>query len=388
MGTTDWIKEELEELNDIHQYRRLTVLDETGAHARVDGKDYLNFSSNDYLGLSNHEDVLRASKLAISEYGSGSTSSRLVSGTLRIHQELEMKLAEYTGFEVTLLCGTGYLANLAVVTTLVGRSDVIFIDKLAHASLVDAAVLSRAEIKRFNHNDTEHLREMLVRERKPGQRFLIVTESVFSMDGDVAPVNDICELAEKYQAMLLVDEAHAVGVFGGGVINMHGLWGKVTALTFGCGKALGSYGGVVCCSNELRELLVNKARTFIYNTALPPASVAASIAALNVLVQEPKLGERLLEKAEVFRVNLKEAGLDTSSSSSNIVPVLVGDNEQTLSFASALLELGIRCVAIRPPTVPKGTARLRFSLSQEHKKDELIWAAEKIIGTAKQLGVC
>ena len=373
MNREEWIAAELAVLRQQHLLREAQV--RTGTT--------LNFSSNDYLDLTHHPEVITAAERALRDCGAGAGASRLVSGTLPLHEELEARLAQLKGYPASLVFGSGYLTNLGVIPALVGRGDAIFADRLAHASLMDAAILSRAELYRFRHNAADHLDELLNKHGGTGRK-LVVTESVFSMDGDLAPLPEIAVAAERYGALLLVDEAHATGVFGpggSGLIREQKLEPLVTVSMGTLSKALGGYGGFVACSEKLRALLVNRARAFIFTTAPPPAVLGAALGALDVLEKNPGWGADLLRRAAVFRQQLQLFGLDTMQSASQIIPIMVGDNARALALAGRLREQGLLVVAIRPPTVPEGTARLRLSVTRSHSETDLARAAE-IIGTA------
>ncbi len=380
-----WIDEELTRLGQKSLERRLTAYGEAGGKISIDGRIFLNFSSNDYLGLSGHPEVVWASRRHLESYGCGATASRLVSGTLHPHVELEEKLAAIKGYEAALVFGSGFLANVGIIASLAGRNDHIFADKLVHASIIDGISLSRANLKRFRHNDPDHL-ESLLRGCPASGRRLIVTESVFSMDGDIAPLAEIASLSNRYGAMTLVDEAHATGVFGPrgrGLIRECGLEGAINLSMGTLSKALGGYGGFVACSRRMRDLLVNRARAFIYTTALPPSVIGSALGALGVVEKAGDLGAELLGRATVFRKRLRDRGLDVLGSQSQIVPVLIGDNVAALAAAQRLKTRGILAVAIRPPTVPEGTARLRLSLTLDHTDHDLEWAAEEIAGACR-----
>ena len=371
MNREAWIAAELAVLRQQHRLREAPVRSGTT----------LNFSSNDYLDLAHHPEVIAAAERALRNDGAGAGASRLVSGTLTLHEELEARLARLKGYPASLVFGSGYLTNLGVIPALVGRDDMIFADRLAHASLMDAAILSRAELFRFQHNAADHLDELLKNHNGTGRK-LVVTESVFSMDGDLAPLSEIAAAAERHGALLLVDEAHATGVFGPGgcgLIREYKLEPLVTVSMGTLSKALGGYGGFVACSETLRTLLVNHARAFIFTTAPPPAVLGAALGALNVLENNPGWGAELLRRAAVFREQLQFFGLDTMQSASQIIPLFVGDNARALTLADRLREQGLLVVAIRPPTVPEGTARLRFSVTLAHRATDLARAAE-IIG--------
>jgi 8-amino-7-oxononanoate synthase len=293
------------------------------------------------------------------------------------------------GYDAGLLFGSGYSANAGIVTAMVGRDDHLFIDRLAHASLVDAAVLSRASMHRFHHNDACHLRDLLKRCPAAGRR-LIVTESVFSMDGDLAPLVEMAALADEFGAMSLVDEAHATGLFGpggSGLVGACGVQAQVNLVMSTLSKALGGYGGCVCCSVPMRSWLVNQARTFIYSTGVPPAMVGAALAALDVMVEEPGIGASVLAKAGRLRELLHAGGLGTGLSASQIVPVMVGDNHRAVRMQQRLMDEGILAVAIRPPTVPAGTARLRFSVTAHHTEQDIARASEVCLWVAREEGL-
>jgi 8-amino-7-oxononanoate synthase len=381
MANEDWIAGELDQLRARGLERSLRAFESTGGRVRLGPRTLLNFSSNDYLDLANHPRVKASAQAAIDAYGSGATASRLVSGTLRLHEELETRLASLKGYPSSLVFASGYLANAGAIACLVGEDDLVIADKFAHASILDAVALSGARLARFRHNDPGHLAEVL--EREPAKRRrLVATESVFSMDGDLAPLADLCALAHARDAMVLVDEAHASGVFGpggSGLVSSLGLQDRVNVSMFTLSKAFGSFGGAVACSARLREWLVNRARSFIYTTALPPASVGAALGALDVLAQQHGLGAELLRRSSQFRERLKAAGLDTLWSESQIVPVKIGDNEKALALSRRLLDADILAVAIRPPTVPQGTARIRFSVTLAHTEEDLAAAAAAIV---------
>ena len=381
MHSEAWIDEDLAELRGKSLERRLSVFSEAGGKIKIDGRTFLNFSSNDYLGLARHPEVISTARECLESYGCGAAASRLITGTLEPHCRLERVLAALKGYPEALVFGSGFLANAGVITSLVGRSDFVFADKLAHASIIDGIVLSRAKLKRFHHNDPDHLKSLLGQTPASGRK-LVVTESVFSMDGDIAPLPEITSLAVESGAMVMVDEAHATGVFGpggGGLIRQYGLEEQVNVSMGTLSKALGGYGGFIACSPALRDLLVNRARSFIYTTGLPPSAVGSALGALAVVEKAGNPGVELLERAAIFRKRLQEAGLVTLNSQSQIIPVLIGENARTLAVAQRLKSKGILTAAIRPPTVPDGTARLRLSVTLDHTADDLEWAAEEII---------
>jgi 8-amino-7-oxononanoate synthase len=332
----------------------------------------INFSSNDYLGLGNDAEVIRAAQAAAAKWGTGAGASRLVSGTMAVHEELERRLAEWIGTEAALVFPSGFQANLGVMQALVSAGDEVYLDRFVHASLVDGARLSGARLKVYPHRDTERLKKLLA---KPfsGKR-LIVTDSYFSMDGDRAPLRDLVELSEKYGAMLLVDEAHAVGVYGKngrGLLSEAGLSGRVTAVVGTLSKSLGSQGGFVCGSAELRDFLINKARTFIYSTGVSPLVCAAALASLDIVEKSDELRLRLWERVDTARAKLLAAGFNLGDSEGPIIPIMIGDSGRAVELADQLREAGILGVAIRPPTVPKGTDRIRLTITAKHTEQDI-----------------
>ncbi len=378
----DWMQPILDEAKFHGLERTARAYPEGGGKIKIDGKEVLNFSSNDYLDLAHHRHVMDCSREALDRYGIGSTASRLVTGTLPIHEELEARLAKEKGYPAALVFGSGYMANAGTIPVLVGRDDTVFADKLVHASMIDACKLSGAKLVRFAHNDVQALGKRLEQFPAAGSRQLIITESVFSMDGDIAPLKEIAALAEKHGAMLMVDEAHASGTFGpngAGLIREHGLEDSVTVSMGTMSKAFAGYGGFVACSSTLRKLLVNSARAFIYTTAPPPAVIGAALGIMDVLEASPRLGAILQANADYFRSLLHAAELDTMQSASQIIPIAIGDNEKAVAVSKKLRDQGIIAAAIRPPTVPAGSARLRLSVTLAHHVDDLERAAKLII---------
>jgi len=386
MNPDIWIQRELERTRENQLERTISVVPEAGGILRDVGARVLNLSSNDYLNLIHHPLLQRAATEALSSYGTGSGASRLVSGTLPIHEELEAALATLKGYPAALTFGSGFLANAGAITATAGRNDHVFADRLAHASIIDATLQSRAKLHRFHHNDVDHLATLLEKAR-PDARKLVVTESVFSMDGDFAPLRELVAVCEEHDAILAVDEAHATGLFGAngaGRISEEKLQESVPLSIGTMSKALGGYGGFVASSNLMRQWLINRARPLIYSTALPPSVVATAHAALQVLSNEPGRGRTVLRLAAALRHRLQEEGLDTLHSRSQIIPILVGDNERTLRISEKLREKGILAIPIRPPTVPAGTARLRLSVTFAHTEEDLREAAETIIHVVRE----
>lgn len=354
--------------------RRLAPLDgRAPACVVLDGRDFVDFSSNDYLGLSGHPAVVAAAQDALTRYGVGAGASRLMSGDLAIHHALEDAVATFKETEAALVFTSGFQANTSVIPALVDRHDAVFADALSHASLLDGVQLSRAKLIRFRHNDPDDLAALLKKHRNQYRRALVVTESVFSMDGDCAPLRQLVELKDRYECRLYVDEAHATGVFGShgqGCVGEEGLAGRVEFIMGTFSKALGGLGAYLASSRLVVDYLVNAARGFIYTTALPPVIIAANLAALRVCREEPGLGAALLAKSARFREALRERGWDARGVC-QIVPIVIGESVRALELSAALAETGFRVMAVRPPTVPEGAARLRFSLSAAHTDPQL-----------------
>ncbi len=385
----EWMAAELAQLRAGDALRALETRPGVGGRLHDDTCEWLSFASNDYLDLARHPRVIDAAGAPLVRWGAGAGASRLVAGTLPIHETLEARLAALKGCPAALVGGSGYAVNLGLIPALAGRSDTVLLDRLAHASLVDGAVLSRANLCRFRHNDLEHLESLLAALPAAGRK-LVVTESVFSMDGDLAPLPELAAVADRYGAMTLVDEAHATGIFGpggAGRVVESGLADRITVSMGTLSKALGSFGGFAAGSVILRDWLVNRARPFIYSTALPPSAVGAALGALDLLRDEPERGAVLLQRAAFFRARLAEAGFPDSGSRSQIVPVLVGDNACALRLAARLRDAGVLVVAIRPPTVPAGTARLRFAVTLAHSEADLTYTVEALAAAARAEGL-
>jgi 8-amino-7-oxononanoate synthase len=374
--TTGWerlLDERLEELERTGLRRQLVTVDRpVEPVVEREGRRLVNLSSNNYLGLAGHPAVQAAMAQAAAR-GAGSTASRLVVGTDSETLALEEELAAWKGTEAALLFGSGYLANVGVLSALLGRGDAVFSDQLNHASIIDGIRLSGAAPHRYDHADAEHLTFLLGR-AGDAERKLIVTETVFSMDGDIAPLQEIADLAERYGAALVLDEAHATGVFGSegqGLAQELGVGERVDLIVGTLGKAFGVYGAYVAGRRAWIDYLVSTCRPFLFTTALPPAVVGGVRAALGLVREAGAARSALLRQAESFRARLVELDFDTRGSTTQIVPVVVGENERALAFARALEERGVLAVAIRPPTVPAGTARIRFSLTSAHTAEHL-----------------
>jgi 8-amino-7-oxononanoate synthase len=353
-----------------------------GPWVELEGRRVLLLCSNNYLGLAEHPAVREAAARAAQELGAGSGSARLVSGTMAIHEELEARLAAFEGREAALLFGAGYLANTGVVSALAGPGTTVFSDALNHASIIDGCRLARAQTFVYRHCDLDHLEHGL-REHGGG---LIVTDSVFSMDGDVAPLAELVALARRYGARLVVDEAHgtgAIGPGGRGACAAAGVASEVDVIVGTLGKALGSFGAYAACDHEIRDLLVNTARPFIFSTAPPPPSVAAALAALDVLEADPSLVRRLRVNGELLRSELAAHGLEHPPSDTQIVPIVIGDADAAVAACQRALDAGVFAQAIRPPTVPLGTARLRLAVMASHEPDDLRVAAATLAAAVR-----
>jgi 8-amino-7-oxononanoate synthase len=370
----------LEDLRAAGLLRELrTVESAQGPRVRLDGRDVLLLCSNDYLGLAEDVRVREAAAAAALRWGAGAGASRLVSGNMAPHRELEHELAALKGREACVLFGSGFLANTGVVAALAGPGEVVLSDALNHASIVDGCRLARAETIVYAHADLDALSDGL--RRAGSRRATIVTDTVFSMDGDLAPLEGIVELAQRHGARVIVDEAHATGVVGPegrGLVAELGLEDEVDVVVGTLSKALGSYGAFACCSAELAAFLVNRARTLIFSTALPPAAVGAALESLRILRDEPEIVGRLHANARALRAELAAAGLDVAPSTMPIVPLIVGPADAAMEACEAAIERGVFAQAIRPPTVPDGTSRLRLVAMASHAEAELREAARTL----------
>ena len=382
------IEARLSELRAMGLNRRMRLVSgPQGPHVVLDGKPVLLLGSDNYLGLADHPRVREAAADAATRWGVGTGGSRLVSGTMTIHRRLEERLAAFVGRESALLFGSGYLANVGTISALARPGDVVFSDALNHASIIDGCRLSRAEVFVYEHRDTDHLRWGI--ERAEGRGAVIVTDSVFSMDGDVAPLAEIVELSSRFGLRTVVDEAHGTGALGPGgrgALAQDGLEDQVDVIVGTLGKALGSYGAFVACDRGMVRYLLNAARTFIFSTALPPPAVAAALTALDLLVERPQRAERLAANAAVLRGALEREGFDTGGSTTQIVPLVIGEADQAVAVCDAALQRGVFAQAIRPPTVPDMTSRLRLSVMATHRGAELVRAAHILAAAARAHG--
>jgi 8-amino-7-oxononanoate synthase len=392
------IEARLEELRETGLYRRMRhVSGPQGSRVVLDGRPVLLLCSNNYLGLADHPRVREAAADAAMRWGAGAGASRLVSGTMTVHRRLEEALAAFKGTEASVLFGSGYLANLGVIGALArlaadgagsgGPRPVVFSDELNHASIIDGCRLARAETFVYDHCDVEHLAWGLRQHR--GRGGVIVTDSVFSMDGDIAPLAEIAELAHRHGLRTVVDEAHGTGCLGPGgrgAVAEAGLDGEIDVVVSTLGKALGAYGAFAACSAAMRDLLTNTARSLIFSTALPPPAVAGALAALEVLQEHPEMVDRLQANADAMRDELAREGFEVAGSSTQIIPLVVGDAELAMNVCEQAIEAGVFAQAIRPPTVPAGTSRLRLALMATHTREELRAAARTLGRAALQAG--
>jgi 8-amino-7-oxononanoate synthase len=383
----DELSERLGDLRDRGLYRRMRLVSgPQGPRVLVDGKPVLLLCSNNYLGLADHPQVREAAADAAMRWGVGAGASRLVSGNMTVHRRLEEQLAEFKGSEACLLFGSGYLANAGIVSALAGPGDVVFSDELNHASMVDGCRLARAETFVYAHKDVEQLAWGL--RSSEGRGSLIVTDGVFSMDGDVAPLQGIVEVARRYDARVMVDEAHATGALGPGgrgAVAEAGLEDEIDVVVGTLGKALGSYGAYACCDRTMAKYLVNSARTLIFSTALPPPAVAGAAAALEILRRQPERVEKLQRNARLLRNSLAGEGLTVGDSPTQILPLIIGAAADALAASERALENGVFAQAIRPPTVAEGSSRLRLAVMASHTRTELRQAAKVLAAAVRPL---
>jgi len=375
------IEDCLERLRAEHRYRFLRRV-ETAQDARIllDGQSVLLFCSNNYLGLANHPALQAAAREAVERFGCGSGASRLISGNMQLHEELEERIARFKQAPASILFNSGYAANVGVLSSLMEAGDIIFSDALNHASIIDGCRLSHAEVKIYRHRDAGHL-ESLMKDAKGLRKRLIVTDTLFSMDGDLAPLPDLVTLARRYESMLMIDEAHALGVMGHngrGVAEHFGLDDAVDISVGTLGKALGGFGAFAVCRPPIREFLVNHARSFIYSTSLPPPVLATAAKALEILQAEPGRRERLLENANHLAQGIRALGFPVPDPVTPIQSVVMGEEAKTMSLCEQLLLRGVYAQGIRPPTVPPETSRIRFSLMATHTREDILEALDAL----------
>jgi len=387
----NWIQEELDTLQQAGLYNRIrTIGSPQGAWLVVDGKKSLNFCSNNYLGFANHPRLLKAAQEAINRYGIGPAAVRSIAGTMEVHLELERRMAAFKKVDAAITFQSGFCANLAVIPALVGKEDVIFSDELNHASIIDGARLSGAKIMRFAHADPASLEQVIKEAAGTYRRALIVTDGVFSMDGDVAPLDKIYAIAENYDILLMVDDAHGEGVLGTGgrgIVDHFHLHGKVDIEVGTMSKAFGVMGGVVAGKPVIVDWLRQRGRPFLFSSAVTPPDAAACIAALDVLEESTELVDRLWDNARYFKAEMKNLGFDTGVSTTPITPIMLGEALLAQQFSRSLFENGVFAMALGFPTVPKGKARIRVMISAAHSRDDLDKGLEIFRKVGRELGV-
>jgi glycine C-acetyltransferase len=386
----------LDELRAKGTHFRLRVLEDAQAPVcHYDGREVINLASNNYLGLCDHPKLREAAVAATEKYGAGSGAVRTIAGTMSVHMQLEEKIAAFKNVEACVVFQSGFAANAGTVSAILGKDDFIVSDELNHASIIDGARLSRAKIKVFRHKDVAHAEELLQEiANEPGHK-LVITDGVFSMDGDIGPVDKLAAVAEKYGAIMMVDDAHASGVLGRngrGSIDHFGVHGRVDVQVGTLSKAIGVLGGYVCGSRDLIDYLYHRARPFLFSTSHPPSVAASCIAAFDILEQEPERIERLWENARYFKQQLASAGFDiggrtTPASETPITPIIVGEGRAAMEFSRALFEAGVMATGIAFPTVPEGKARIRTIMTSEHTRSQIDRALERITTIAKKSGV-
>ena len=391
MGALEFLDDQLAQLDaqGLALHPR-TLEGPTGARARFDGRDVINLASNNYLGLSNHPRVNEAAAAAAREFGAGSGAVRTIAGTMTMHRELERRFAEFKHADDALMFQSGFTANAGTVAAILTKEDVIVSDQLNHASIIDGARLSRAEIKVYPHRDVGAADALLVETARPGRRQLLITDGVFSMDGDIAPLPDLVEVAERRGAIMMLDDAHASGVLGtdgAGTVDHFGLRGRVDIQVGTLSKAIGVLGGFIAGPSELIRWLVNRGRPFLFSTSAPPAVVMACIAALDVMHDEPERLARLWSNSVLFKEGLHALGFDTGASETPITPVITGDEEKTQAFARRLFEERVFCPAIVFPTVGRGLARVRTIVTADHTEDDLREALDAFDRVGRGLGL-
>jgi glycine C-acetyltransferase len=392
-----YLSRQLNELKAKGTHFRLRVLEDAQAPVcTFDGKKVINLASNNYLGLTTHPKLREAALAATRKYGVGSGAVRTIAGTMKIHMELEEKIARFKNVEASVVFQSGFAANAGTVSAVLGKDDFIISDELNHASIIDGARLSRAKILVFRHKDVAHAEEQLATVRDQPGRKLVITDGVFSMDGDIGPLPALCELAEKYGAIMMVDDAHASGVLGRngrGTIDHFGMHGRVDIQVGTLSKAIGALGGYVCGTRDLIDLLYHRARPFLFSTSHPPSVAATCIAAFEVLEQEPERIEKLWEntrfwKKELGLLGFNIGGVNTPASETPITPIMVGDGKRTMDFSGELFTEGVLATGITFPTVAEGKARIRTIVTATHTSDELQRALEVLKRVGTRMGIC
>jgi glycine C-acetyltransferase len=391
MSKIDWVKQEIEGLKEAGLYNHIRTLSSPqGAWLVVDGKQVLNFCSNNYLGLANHPKLIQAAKQACDKYGVGPGAVRSIAGTMDLHIELEKRLAKFKGVEAAITFQSGFNANLATIPALVGKDDVIFSDRLNHASIIDGCRLSGAKIIAYEHNNPEALEIAIKDNLSDYRRALIVTDGVFSMDGDIAPLDKIYEVSDRYDILLMVDDAHGEGVLGKGgrgIVDHFGLHGKVDVEVGTLSKAFGVVGGVVAGNAAIVEWLHQRGRPFLFSSAMTVPDTAACLAAVDLLEESTELVDKLWDNAKYFKAEMKKLGFDTGQSQTPITPIMLGDAKLAQQFSRELYEAGVFGMAIGYPTVPQGKARIRVMISAAHSQADLDKGLEAFAKVGKALGV-
>jgi len=390
------LSEQLNELRQRGTYFRLRVLEDAqNPVCTYDGKKVINLASNNYLGLCNHPKLREEAVAATEKFGVGSGAVRTIAGTMSIHMELEEKIAAFKGVEACVVFQSGFAANAGTVSSILGKEDFIISDELNHASIIDGARLSRAKIKVFRHKDVGHAEELLKEVQKEPGRKLVITDGVFSMDGDFGPVDKLCNLCDRYGAIMMVDDAHASGVLGsngrGSVDHFHST-ARVDVQVGTLSKAIGALGGYVCGSRDLIDYLYHRARPFLFSTSHPPSVAATCIAAFEMLESEPERIERLWENTRYFKEQLTSAGFDTGgrttpASETPITPIIVGEGRKAMEFSKALFDAGVMATGIAFPTVPEGKARIRTIMTSEHSREQIDRALNTLTTVARSMGI-
>jgi len=391
MSKLDWLTQEIDSLKEQGLYNRIrTIGSAQGARIIVDGKDVLNFCSNNYLGLANHPKLVEAAKDSTKKYGVGPAAVRSIAGTTDLHVQLEQRLAKFKGAEDVITFQSGFTANLGTISALVGKEDVIFSDRLNHASIIDGCRLSGAKIIAYEHNDPSALEDAIKEHASSYRRALIITDGVFSMDGDIAPLPALVEVAKKYDILFMVDDAHGEGVLGKGgrgIVDHFGLHGQVDIEVGTMSKAFGVVGGIVAGDKVIIEWLRQRGRPFLFSSAVTAPDAAACLAAVDLLEESTELVDKLWDNAKYFKAEMKKLGFDTSASETPITPVMLGEAPLAQQFSRELFDEGVFAMAIGFPTVAKGKARIRVMISASHDRDDLGQGLEAFAKVGKKLGV-
>lgn len=391
MSRIDWFNQQIHELENAGLYTTIRVLGSPqGAWLTVDSSKVLNFCSNNYLGLANHPRLTAAAKNALDKYGAGPAAVRTIAGTMVLHEEFEKRIADFKKADAAITFQSGFCANIGTIPALVGKNDVIFSDELNHASIIDGCRLSSARIVRYHHCDPAHLNQVIVENKGQYEKALVITDGVFSMDGDIAPLDRIFEITEANDLLLMVDDAHGEGVLGNGgrgIVDHFNLHGKVDIEIGTFSKAFGVVGGVAAGKSPIIKWLKQRSRPFLFSSAMTPPDVAACIEAINILEESTELVDRLWKNTEYFKTRMSEAGFNTGHSETPITPILLGEAELAQSFSKRLFDNGVFATAIGYPTVPKGKARIRVMVSAAHSIEDLDNGLSVFTETGKKMGV-